>query len=178
MRHWHTSFETGWVVEWLESSRFDTSFFHRYFQTWLHSYVTLFSQPCHKCGSHLLDNLPPTWRDFRTLDAYHESCRPWRHHEDVKCNNCVLSCCDWIKTQNLGFKNFLVNMLLKFEWNISFRMKHFFLSWDMSLTGWWMCTRVSSWRHKGYRMCNENSVDFGWWSELSGVYPTRDSGPE
>lgn len=46
------------------------------FMTWLHSYANLFSQSCHKCGCHLLDNLPPTWRDFRTLDPYHESCRP------------------------------------------------------------------------------------------------------
>ncbi|KAK2160679.1 hypothetical protein NP493_1630g00022 [Ridgeia piscesae] len=63
MLHYHTPHVSGQLA--LQS-----------FMTWLHSYVSLFSQSCHKCGSHLLDNLPPTWRDFRTLDAYHESCRP------------------------------------------------------------------------------------------------------
>ncbi|XP_074655119.1 mediator of RNA polymerase II transcription subunit 27-like [Tubulanus polymorphus] len=47
----------------------------RSFMTWLHSYTSLFSTPCHKCGKYLLDNLPPTWRDFRSLDAFHDSCR-------------------------------------------------------------------------------------------------------
>ncbi|ODM87387.1 Mediator of RNA polymerase II transcription subunit 27 [Orchesella cincta] len=46
------------------------------FLTWLHSYITLFTQPCKKCGLHLSNNLPPTWRDLRTLDPYHEECKP------------------------------------------------------------------------------------------------------
>jgi mediator of RNA polymerase II transcription subunit 27 len=46
------------------------------FMTWLHSYTTLFTTPCHRCGNHLHDNFPPTWRDFRNLDAYHDACRP------------------------------------------------------------------------------------------------------
>ncbi|RWS32002.1 cofactor required for Sp1 transcriptional activation-like protein [Leptotrombidium deliense] len=43
---------------------------------WLHSYSSLFSKPCRKCECRLQDSLPPTWRDLRTLDAYHELCRP------------------------------------------------------------------------------------------------------
>ena len=45
-------------------------------QLWLQSYKTLFSAPCHKCSRLLVDNLPPTWRDFQSLEAYHEQCRP------------------------------------------------------------------------------------------------------
>ncbi|XP_070532007.1 mediator of RNA polymerase II transcription subunit 27-like [Ptychodera flava] len=45
------------------------------FMTWLHSYTTLFSTPCHRCGKYLNNNLPPTWRDFRTLDVTHDNCR-------------------------------------------------------------------------------------------------------
>jgi len=48
----------------------------RSFLTWLHSYITLFIQPCKKCGLHLSNNLPPTWRDLRTLEPYHEECKP------------------------------------------------------------------------------------------------------
>jgi len=46
------------------------------FMSWLHSYITLFTAPCKKCNLHLLNNLPPTWRDLRTLDPYHEECKP------------------------------------------------------------------------------------------------------
>ncbi|XP_019641036.1 PREDICTED: mediator of RNA polymerase II transcription subunit 27-like isoform X1 [Branchiostoma belcheri] len=45
------------------------------FLTWLNSYTTLFTATCHRCGRHLQDGLPPTWRDFRTTDPYHENCR-------------------------------------------------------------------------------------------------------
>ncbi|XP_077987093.1 mediator of RNA polymerase II transcription subunit 27-B-like [Glandiceps talaboti] len=45
------------------------------FMTWLHSYTTLFSTPCHRCSKYLNNNLPPTWRDFRNLEVYHDSCR-------------------------------------------------------------------------------------------------------
>lgn len=48
----------------------------RSFMTWFHSYITLFSDPCKRCGNHLHSSLPPTWRDFRTLEPYHEECKP------------------------------------------------------------------------------------------------------
>ncbi|KAK9701281.1 Mediator complex subunit 27 [Popillia japonica] len=47
----------------------------RSFMHWLHSYITLFSSPCKKCANHLHSNLPPTWRDLRTLEPYHEECK-------------------------------------------------------------------------------------------------------
>jgi len=46
------------------------------FMTYMHSFGSLFSDKCKQCGSHLQHNLPPTWREFRTLEAYHEDCRP------------------------------------------------------------------------------------------------------
>uniref|UniRef100_A0A6M2DN73 Putative mediator of rna polymerase ii transcription subunit 27 n=1 Tax=Xenopsylla cheopis TaxID=163159 RepID=A0A6M2DN73_XENCH len=45
------------------------------FMTWFHSFITLFSAPCKRCGLHLNSALPPTWRDFRTLEPFHEECR-------------------------------------------------------------------------------------------------------
>lgn len=48
----------------------------RSFMTWFHSYITLFSDPCKRCGNHLNSSLPPTWRDLRTLEPYHEECKP------------------------------------------------------------------------------------------------------
>lgn len=45
------------------------------FQTWLRSYMKLFQAPCQRCGKFLQDGLPPTWRDFRTLEAFHDTCR-------------------------------------------------------------------------------------------------------
>ncbi|KAK4872779.1 hypothetical protein RN001_014808 [Aquatica leii] len=47
----------------------------RSFMHWFHSYNTLFSSPCKRCGNHLHNNLPPTWRDLRTLEPYHEDCK-------------------------------------------------------------------------------------------------------
>lgn len=47
----------------------------RSFKTWIHSYITLFSDPCKKCGNHLHNALPPTWRDFRTAETFHEECK-------------------------------------------------------------------------------------------------------
>ncbi|KAL3278623.1 hypothetical protein HHI36_016163 [Cryptolaemus montrouzieri] len=47
----------------------------RSFMHWFHSYITLFNAPCKRCGNHLQDNLPPTWRDLRTLEPYHEECK-------------------------------------------------------------------------------------------------------
>lgn len=46
------------------------------FMTWLRSYHTLFTAPCRRCGNRLHNNMPPTWRDVRNLDVYHEACRP------------------------------------------------------------------------------------------------------
>uniref|UniRef100_A0A0B6Z9V2 Mediator of RNA polymerase II transcription subunit 27 n=1 Tax=Arion vulgaris TaxID=1028688 RepID=A0A0B6Z9V2_9EUPU len=42
---------------------------------WLQGYVSLFSAPCHKCGKYLQNNLPPTWRDFRSREPFHDVCR-------------------------------------------------------------------------------------------------------
>ncbi|KAF7641797.1 hypothetical protein LDENG_00271590 [Lucifuga dentata] len=47
----------------------------RSFMTWLRSYVKLFQSSCQRCGHFLQDGLPPTWRDFRTLEAFHDTCR-------------------------------------------------------------------------------------------------------
>lgn len=47
----------------------------RSFMHWFHSYNTLFSAPCKRCGNHLHNNLPSTWRDLRTLEPYHEECK-------------------------------------------------------------------------------------------------------
>uniref|UniRef100_A0A3B4GV17 Mediator complex subunit 27 n=1 Tax=Pundamilia nyererei TaxID=303518 RepID=A0A3B4GV17_9CICH len=44
-------------------------------QTWLRSYIKLFQSSCQRCGRFLQDGLPPTWRDFRTLEAFHDTCR-------------------------------------------------------------------------------------------------------
>ncbi|XP_067131737.1 mediator of RNA polymerase II transcription subunit 27-B [Centruroides vittatus] len=46
------------------------------FVTWLHSYSSLFTAPCRRCGNRLHNNMPPTWRDVRNLDVYHDACRP------------------------------------------------------------------------------------------------------
>jgi len=47
----------------------------RSFMTYLHSFNSLFSDKCKQCNCHLQNNLPPTWREFRTLEPYHEDCR-------------------------------------------------------------------------------------------------------
>lgn len=45
------------------------------FMLWLNSFSRLFITPCKKCGKILKGNMPPTWRDFASLAAFHESCR-------------------------------------------------------------------------------------------------------
>ncbi len=45
------------------------------FITYLHSFDTLFTDKCKKCGYHLRNHLPPTWREFKTLEPFHEDCR-------------------------------------------------------------------------------------------------------
>ncbi|KAK7482627.1 hypothetical protein BaRGS_00026126 [Batillaria attramentaria] len=47
----------------------------RSFTLWLQGYSNLFSARCHKCGKYLQNAMPPTWRDFRTRDPYHDGCR-------------------------------------------------------------------------------------------------------
>ncbi|XP_047236389.1 mediator of RNA polymerase II transcription subunit 27 isoform X2 [Girardinichthys multiradiatus] len=47
----------------------------RSFMTWLRSYIKLFQSSCQRCGRFLQEGLPPTWRDFRTLEAFHDTCR-------------------------------------------------------------------------------------------------------
>jgi len=46
----------------------------RSFITWIRSYINLFSEPCTKCKKHLHNNLPPTFRGYRTLEPFHEEC--------------------------------------------------------------------------------------------------------
>ncbi|XP_043288946.1 mediator of RNA polymerase II transcription subunit 27 isoform X2 [Venturia canescens] len=43
---------------------------------WFHSFNQLFSDPCKRCGLHLHSALPPTWREFRTLEPFHQECKP------------------------------------------------------------------------------------------------------
>ncbi|KPM04280.1 mediator of RNA polymerase II transcription subunit 27-like protein [Sarcoptes scabiei] len=43
---------------------------------WFRGYSNLFSAVCRKCDARLLNNMPPTWRDFRSNDPYHFECRP------------------------------------------------------------------------------------------------------
>ena len=47
----------------------------RSMMTWLNSYLNLFSDPCKRCGKMLHNSMPPTWRDCRSLEPYHEECR-------------------------------------------------------------------------------------------------------
>lgn len=47
----------------------------RMFLAWLRSYKTLFSDSCKRCGKYLNEGLPPTWRDYRNLAAYHYNCK-------------------------------------------------------------------------------------------------------
>ncbi|XP_008550657.1 mediator of RNA polymerase II transcription subunit 27 [Microplitis demolitor] len=47
----------------------------RSFMTWFGSFHNLFSDPCKRCGLHLHSALPPTWRDVRTLEPYHQECK-------------------------------------------------------------------------------------------------------
>lgn len=44
------------------------------YMTYLHNYNKLFTDVCKKCGKHLSKGLPPTWRDLRNLEPYHEEC--------------------------------------------------------------------------------------------------------
>lgn len=43
--------------------------------TWLNSHIKLFLEPCKRCGKYIANGLPPTWRDLRTLEPFHEDCR-------------------------------------------------------------------------------------------------------
>ena len=48
----------------------------RTFLVWFKSYSSLFDKECKKCGIKLRNYLPPTWRELRTHEAYHDVCRP------------------------------------------------------------------------------------------------------
>lgn len=52
----------------------------RSFLVWFKSYSSLFEKECKKCSIKLKNYLPPTWRDLRNYDAYHDTCRPLRSH--------------------------------------------------------------------------------------------------
>ncbi|GLD71898.1 mediator of RNA polymerase II transcription subunit 27 [Lates japonicus] len=56
----------------------------RSFMTWLRSYIKLFQSSCQRCGRFLQDGLPPTWRDFRTLEAFHDTCRMKCFHLEAR----------------------------------------------------------------------------------------------
>lgn len=43
--------------------------------TWLNSHIKLFLEPCKRCNKYIANGLPPTWRDLRTLEPFHEECR-------------------------------------------------------------------------------------------------------
>ncbi|CAL1528813.1 unnamed protein product [Lymnaea stagnalis] len=45
------------------------------FVLWLRGFSNLFSAPCQKCGKYLQNNMPPTWRDYRSREAFHDVCR-------------------------------------------------------------------------------------------------------
>lgn len=47
----------------------------RSLMTWINSYMTLFTDPCKRCNKLLHNNMPPTWRDFRSLEPFHDECR-------------------------------------------------------------------------------------------------------
>jgi len=46
-----------------------------HFFTYLHSFVNLFTEKCRSCGYHLHNNMPPTWREFKSLEPYHDDCK-------------------------------------------------------------------------------------------------------
>lgn len=46
------------------------------FLTHLHSFKSLFTAPCRQCGCHLRNNVPPTWREYKTLEPFHDDCKP------------------------------------------------------------------------------------------------------
>ena len=57
---------------------FHMNILHKYlflYQNWLKSYSNLFSAKCKRCDTRLLNNMPPTWRDFRTNEPFHFECR-------------------------------------------------------------------------------------------------------
>ena len=41
---------------------------------YIYKYHTLHAMKCVNCQKHLLNGLQPTWRDFKTSEAYHEEC--------------------------------------------------------------------------------------------------------
>ena len=47
----------------------------KHFLSWVKSFVNLFNAKCVKCEKHLLNGVPPTWRDLRTNEAFHDECK-------------------------------------------------------------------------------------------------------
>jgi len=47
----------------------------RHLLLWLRSFSTLFNARCIRCEKHLIDGMPPLWRDYRTYEVYHDKCR-------------------------------------------------------------------------------------------------------
>lgn len=77
VRFFMVRLSVGWTNSWTTSVVIlILSFFRRFSQqVWLGSYSKLFKDPCKKCGNWLVDSYPPTWRDYRTLEPYHEECK-------------------------------------------------------------------------------------------------------
>ncbi|XP_068627469.1 mediator of RNA polymerase II transcription subunit 27-like [Battus philenor] len=48
------------------------------FLTWLHSYINLYKERCKRCRLHMhrYSMLHPVWREFNTLEPYHNECKP------------------------------------------------------------------------------------------------------
>ncbi|RNA14792.1 mediator of RNA polymerase II transcription subunit 27 [Brachionus plicatilis] len=42
---------------------------------WVKNFKDLFNAKCTRCEKHLLNGLPPTWRDLKTYQPYHDECR-------------------------------------------------------------------------------------------------------
>lgn len=47
----------------------------RHILQWIKNYTNLFNAKCIRCEKHLLNGLPPTWRDLKTYEAYHDECK-------------------------------------------------------------------------------------------------------
>ncbi|CAF0851068.1 unnamed protein product [Brachionus calyciflorus] len=42
---------------------------------WIKNFKDLFNAKCSRCEKHLLNGIPPTWRDLKTYEPYHDECR-------------------------------------------------------------------------------------------------------
>jgi len=56
--------------------RTEYGFVHfRHILQWIKNFTNLFNAKCVRCERHLLNGLPPTWRDLKTYEPYHDECR-------------------------------------------------------------------------------------------------------